>query len=415
MISASPYVRYGLALVGALFFLHLVGQLISDRYAHHTSLDSAKVRLGLKERPAEMWAAGHKLYPWEAPQSEMFEDEEGFNATQAQEDKVKATFVMLARNSDVWGAVESIRGLEDRFNRRHHHDWTFLNEEPFSDEFKRHTSGVASGKTRYGLIPKDDWLDGFPSWVNETRARAAISEMGKQPIPYGGSIPYRHMCRYQSGKFFRHELLKGYEYYWRVEPDVKFYCDIVEDPFVTMKRLDKSYGFVVSLYEYQATIPTLWQTTKDFIEANPEYVAKPNLMEWISNDGGKTYNGCHFWSNFEIARLDFWQGPAYSKYFEHLDKAGGFFYERWGDAPVHSLAAALFLHPNQTHFFSNIGYFHNPFAHCPLPGNGVKCACSTSTQDPPTGPAFETHGYSCTPKWKKLTGYKGGTPFAAQG
>lgn len=133
---------------------------------------------------------------------------------------------------------------------------------PFSDEFKRHTSGVASGKTRYGLIPKDDWLDGFPSWVNETRARAAISEMGKQPIPYGGSIPYRHMCRYQSGKFFRHELLKGYEYYWRVEPDVKFYCDIVEDPFVTMKRLDKSYGFVVSLYEYQATIPTLWQTTK---------------------------------------------------------------------------------------------------------------------------------------------------------
>lgn len=112
MISASPYVRYGLALVGALFFLHLVGQLVSDRYAHHTSLDSAKVRLGLKERPAEMWAAGHKLYPWEAPQPEMFEDEEGFNATQAQEDKVKATFVMLARNSDVWGAVESIRGLE---------------------------------------------------------------------------------------------------------------------------------------------------------------------------------------------------------------------------------------------------------------------------------------------------------------
>jgi len=46
------------------------------------------------------------------------------------------------------------------------------------------------------------------------------------------------------------------------------------------------------------------------------------------------YNLCHFWSNFEIASLDFWRGEAYMKYFETLDKAGGFYYERWGDAPV---------------------------------------------------------------------------------
>jgi len=36
-------------------------------------------------------------------------------------------------------------------------------------------------------------------------------------------------------------------------------------------------------------------------------------------------------SNFEIARLDFWQSDAYMAYFDHLDKSGGFFYERWGD------------------------------------------------------------------------------------
>lgn len=46
--------------------------------------------------------------------------------------------------------------------------------------------------------------------------------MGKLPIPYAGSIPYRKMCRYNSGFFYEHELLSTYDYYWRVEPNVKF-------------------------------------------------------------------------------------------------------------------------------------------------------------------------------------------------
>jgi hypothetical protein len=33
------------------------------------------------------------------------------------------------------------------------------------------------------------------------------------------------------------------------------------------------------------------------------------------------------WSNFEIGDLDFWRGEAYMKYFEFLDKKGGFYYE----------------------------------------------------------------------------------------
>lgn len=69
----------------------------------------------------------------------------------------------------------------------------------------------------------------------------------------------------------------------------------------------------------------------------------------------------HFWSNFEIASLDLWRSDAYRAYFDHLDKSGGFFYERWGDAPVHSIGAALFLKKSEIHFFQPIGYWHNPF------------------------------------------------------
>ena len=82
------------------------------------------------------------------------------------------------------------------------------------------------------------------------------------------------------------------------------------------------------------------------------------------------YNLCHFWSNFEIADLNFWRGEAYTKYFEYLDQKGGFYYERWGDAPVHSLAAALFLNMDELHWFHDIGYKHvrfSPFLRARIP------------------------------------------------
>ena len=40
--------------------------------------------------------------------------------------------------------------------------------------------------------------------------------------------------------------------------------------------------------------------------------------------------------------------------------------ERWGDAPVHSLATALLLRADEVHFFDQIGYYHEPFSHVPI-------------------------------------------------
>ena len=33
------------------------------------------------------------------------------------------------------------------------------------------------------------------------------------------------------------------------------------------------------------------------------------------------------WSNFEIADMDFWRGEAYQKFFDFLERKGGFYYE----------------------------------------------------------------------------------------
>lgn len=309
---------------------------------------------------------------------------------------VNATFVTLARNSDIWEMVKSIRHVEDRFNRNYHYDWVFLNDQPFDDTFKKVTTALVSGKTHYGVIPEEQW--GFPEWIDQEKAKKVRESMAERKIIYGDSISYRHMCRYESGFFFRHELLQQFEYYWRVEPSIELYCDIGFDPFRLMKDQKKKYGFVVSLYEYYETIPTLWDSVLKFIENHPEHISEDNSMGFVSDDGGKTYNKCHFWSNFEIGSLDWLRSQAYIDYFTALDQDGGFFYERWGDAPVHSIAAALMLKKEEIHFFNEIGYYHVPFTHCPTGEKlrlDLKCSCNPSEN-------FDWNGYSCTSRYFEI-------------
>ena len=89
-----------------------------------------------------------------------------------------------------------------------------------------------------------------------------------------------------------------------------------------MEDNNKVYGFTIAMYEFEKTIPTLWGHVKDFIDANPQYIVDGNAMGWQSNNNGASYNLCHFWSNFEIADMNFWRGEAYQAFFNYLEKQG---------------------------------------------------------------------------------------------
>ncbi|KAJ7849387.1 glycosyl transferase [Mycena olivaceomarginata] len=96
------------------------------------------------------------------------------------------------------------------------------------------------------------------------------NKMVAQDIIYAGSVLYRNMCRFNSGFFFQHPLLQPYRYYWRVEPDVEYFCDMLYDPFHFMQQEDKIYGFTISFYEWDSTIPMLWANVKEFIALHLE-------------------------------------------------------------------------------------------------------------------------------------------------
>lgn len=317
-----------------------------------------------------------------------------------------ATFYILVRNSELFETLQTMREIEDRFNRKYRYPWTFLNDVPFTEEFKRLTTGMASGKTEYGLVPKEFWS--IPDFIDEDKFHEALEDYENRKVIYGGSQSYRHMCRFNSGFFFRHELMLQYEWYWRVEPGTRFYCDQLYDPFTFMRENNKIYGFVIAIPEYQDTIPTLWDTCEEFFNNNSDVIAKDNAEQFILDKNAvrpgdvaipssSRYNMCHFWSNFEIGNLNFFRSDRYLRFFNHLDKKGGFFYERWGDAPVHTIALSVMVNRSEIHHFSDIGYRHLPYYRCPHDQdsyNNGRCLCD---QNPAENIDF--HPISCLPKW----------------
>jgi len=175
---------------------------------------------------------------------------------------------------------------------------------------------------QFGVIPAQHWYQ--PEWIDESLAERTRKSMASEGVIYGDSVSYRNMCRFNSGYFFHHPLVQPYRYYWRIEPDVQYSCHIQYDPFEYLRENNITYGFTITLREIAETVPTLWSAVKEFMVDNPEYIAEDNAMAFLSDNGGDTYNMCHFWSNFEIADLDFWRSEAYTQFFEYLDSKGGF-------------------------------------------------------------------------------------------
>jgi mannosyltransferase len=187
----------------------------------------------------------------------------------------------------------------------------------------------------------------------------SISRLSALGVQYMAQTSYHQMCRWNSGFFWQHPALADMQYYWRVEPNVHFFCSIDYDVFAWMADHNKTYGFTINIYDSPHSVASLWPETKAFVERHHQYVHPRNARAWLEDNKlrpdkyelANGYSTCHFWSNFEIGDLGFWRSQAYRDYFEHLDKAGGFFYERWGDAPVHSVALGLFEDRKRIHWY----------------------------------------------------------------
>ena len=144
----------------------------------------------------------------------------------------------------------------------------------------RRLSNVIGGEIKFGQIPHEHWFQ--PDWIDEEKATASRNAMVEQGTIYGGSVPYRNMCRFNSGvrladayRYMRiyvdspvpsfssvirsckstggtgvssafcafiSVLFRLDESYFARRPDVNFHCHLDYDPFLHMEKHNKTYG-----------------------------------------------------------------------------------------------------------------------------------------------------------------------------
>lgn len=433
-------------------------------------------------------------------------------------ERQNATILILTKNDELDQIITSVDSIETHFNQWFHYPYVFLNNVPFDDDFKeiiqRHTDSVVE----FGELKPDEWE--FPEYTRNSNITNNIDNaysilddtiklQGDYGVLYGDIKTYHQMCRFYSGKFYKNKLVTKYDWYWRLEPDVEFFCDITYDPFWEMTIRKKLYGFTIMIPELYKTIPNLFRVTMSYIHENniqlgtlwnvfttdyhivnndiddmrdnmyyevdsdtayldkfinEEYNAKQIVKDKLLIDrflregyGDKNddfgdnleglvklikraqervplvidkfdnleYNLCHFWSNFEIAHMSIYKNPIYDGYFDYLESHDGFWKERWGDAPVHSLGLSLLLDVEDVHYFRDIGYRHDTLYHCPRNnkhhldtpyssekyirkgqkyddlyeyGTGCRCKCPDNKKD-----EVEDYHPFCINKWFDMT------------
>ena len=108
-----------------------------------------------------------------------------------------------------------------------------------------------------------------------------------------------------------------------------------------MIKNKKTYGFTIAVKELPETVPNIFRYASAYKRLNnltsqglwemfvePQDVEDESKSVELDSMEGERYNMCHFWSNFEIASLDWFRSKPYNDFFEMMDRSGGFWIER---------------------------------------------------------------------------------------
>lgn len=64
--------------------------------------------------------------------------------------RINATLLSLVRNEELDELIPTMRDLERTWNHKFNYPWTFFNDKPFTEEFKRRTQAETKAKCYYG-------------------------------------------------------------------------------------------------------------------------------------------------------------------------------------------------------------------------------------------------------------------------
>ena len=249
--------------------------------------------------------------------------------------KAAVYFLLQAKSARFDLAVQCIFSLDKYFNKQYQYPVIVFHEGLPASHIKR-LQKESSSDLYFQQVSF-----AIPSHVNKSQVHAKTM-CSRHPIGY------RHMCRFHCKLVFEQPIMSHLEYYWRLDDDSRITRPITYDLFQFMAKNNFLYGYTVAAKDSHNCVYKLWEYTKQHIE-------KQNITTSFFGDWTE---GSIYYNNFEVSALSLWTSTSYKEYIDFIDRLGGIYYYRWGDAPIKSIAVSMFAPKRQIHHFKDIGYHH---------------------------------------------------------
>ena len=253
-------------------------------------------------------------------------------------EKPRAAFYYLANRLRSGWLINALQHLKKNFNSEYKYPVILFHEPDFTERQKH-------------LIR---------SCVNDSiffqEVKMKVSSYLTRPVPKdihcgGKSVGYKNMCRFQAKTVYEQPIIQGFDYLFRMDDDSILTYPVEFDIFKYMNSHNLVYGYRGIASEKHQCVKGLW-------EAATHYINKHNIQTQFFNSW---HHGRIYYNNFEISKSDLWLSRKYREFMDYIDKLGGIYYHRWGDAPIKSIAVSMFVPLNRTHHFGNVPYQHGTF------------------------------------------------------
>lgn len=259
--------------------------------------------------------------------------------------------------------------LFKNFNKKYNYPVIILHEGDYDDnaqlEIKNSIRQNHRQVVSFQQIDKEDF--DIPSHIDKERV-AKIVEL--QPVPYWRNEKYRSMCYFWIKHFFKYT--KNFDYVMRLDDDSIIEEPIVTDLFQTM--VDKEFVYISNLLHvdcgicnygmkemFEKLLPTAKAQLNDKMFIKSKIPKNSIVMDKFKklykiNEGNdlesfeneiETEMPLMYYNNFFVTDARFWKRDDVKYIIDGIDKHGGIFYYRYGDAPLHTIIVSL-LEPKKT-------------------------------------------------------------------
>ena len=287
---------------------------------------------------------------------------------------------------------KSLDLLYQNYNEQFRHDIIIFHEGDFDDESQEE---VRHGREEIRFYEVKFAL---PDFLNADEV----------PEKWDGifGLGYRHMIRFFSLTIFTLIKELGYDWFMRMDDDSFLHSRINYNLFDFMSKNGYEYGYRVVCKEPERTAHGFSEMVLAYLKAErlkaPGFLSqfdnsarlntesfgfkgwvKQKLVTQIDRLSTRLNHDLNNWpapsewnrqavyTNFFITRVDFWLQPKVQSFLNHVDRLGGGYKYRWGDAIVHTAAIQMFLESEQIHQFDDWTYEHATIKNGKLDWGGI--------------------------------------------